>query len=319
MEIQNTNTGAAASSDVIVGNNNTTSTTYYGDFGMNSSGWAGTGAFTAPNNVYLTATSGDLAIGTTTSNQIRFAVNGNTTDSATISSAGIFSTANDATIHGVTVGQGAGSVSTNTAVGSGALSTNSSGSGNLAVGINALHNNSTGFNNSFVGASAGYYVTSNYNTALGTNAINGNGTAVSGASNTGLGYSALFNANTGTVNTAVGYNSGYSITTGSYNTIIGAYTGSAAPISASGSNYIVVSDGAGNIGAYWTGTNGNMFNTGTVTAPILNASNGIVVNSKTIATSYTIPSGSNANSVGPVTVASGQSVTVSSGSRWVVL
>ena len=94
MEIQNTNSGNAASSDVVVGNNNTTASTYYGDFGMNSSGWTGTGAFTAPNNVYLTATSGDLAIGTTTSNQIRFAVNGGTTDALTISTAGNVTTPN---------------------------------------------------------------------------------------------------------------------------------------------------------------------------------------------------------------------------------
>jgi hypothetical protein len=97
MEIQNTNTGAAASSDVIVGNNNTTASTYYGDFGMNSGGWAGTGAFTAPNNVYLTATSGDLAIGTTTSNQIRFAVNGGTTDALTIATTGAVTTPNQLT------------------------------------------------------------------------------------------------------------------------------------------------------------------------------------------------------------------------------
>jgi len=97
MEIQNTNTGAAASSDVIVGNNNTTSSTYYGDFGMNSSGWTGTGAFTAPNNVYLTATSSDLAIGTTTSNQIRFAVNNGTTDALTIATTGAVTTPNQLT------------------------------------------------------------------------------------------------------------------------------------------------------------------------------------------------------------------------------
>jgi len=49
------------------------------------------------------------------------------------------------------------------------------------------------------------------------------------------------------------------------------------------------------------------------------ASNGIVVNSQTISTSYTIAAGTNAMSAGPVTVASGQTVTVSSGCRWVVL
>lgn len=57
----------------------------------------------------------------------------------------------------------------------------------------------------------------------------------------------------------------------------------------------------------------------TQTAPIQRASNGIVVNSKTVSASYSIASGDCGMSVGPVTVASGQSVTVASGSRWVVL
>ena len=59
--------------------------------------------------------------------------------------------------------------------------------------------------------------------------------------------------------------------------------------------------------------------TGELQASALVASNGIVVNSQTVSASYTIAAGTNAMSTGPVTVASGQSVTVSSGSRWVVL
>ncbi len=59
--------------------------------------------------------------------------------------------------------------------------------------------------------------------------------------------------------------------------------------------------------------------TGEFSSTVLNASNGIVVNSATISTSYTVASGSNAMSAGPVSIASGQSVTVASGSRWVVV
>jgi hypothetical protein len=59
--------------------------------------------------------------------------------------------------------------------------------------------------------------------------------------------------------------------------------------------------------------------TGEFQASALVASNGIVVNSQTVAASYTIAVGFSAMSSGPVTVASGQSVTVSSGSRWVVV
>jgi hypothetical protein len=56
-----------------------------------------------------------------------------------------------------------------------------------------------------------------------------------------------------------------------------------------------------------------------VNGTVLNATNGIVVNNNTVSASYTIPSGSSGMSAGPMTVASGQTVTVSSGSRWVIL
>jgi hypothetical protein len=59
--------------------------------------------------------------------------------------------------------------------------------------------------------------------------------------------------------------------------------------------------------------------TGELQASAVVASNGIFVNSQTVATSYTIAAGTSGMSSGPVTVASGQSVTVASGARWVVL
>jgi hypothetical protein len=59
--------------------------------------------------------------------------------------------------------------------------------------------------------------------------------------------------------------------------------------------------------------------TGELTSTAVVASNGIFVNSLTIATSYTIPSGSSGMSAGVVSVADGVAVTVSSGSRWVVV
>jgi len=55
------------------------------------------------------------------------------------------------------------------------------------------------------------------------------------------------------------------------------------------------------------------------TASVVNATNGLVVNSKTVSVSYAIPSGSSATSAGPMTVASGVTVSIPSGSRWVVL
>jgi hypothetical protein len=58
--------------------------------------------------------------------------------------------------------------------------------------------------------------------------------------------------------------------------------------------------------------------TGEFQATALVASNGIVVNSATVSTSYTIATGNNASSAGPVSIDSGVTVTVSAGSRWVV-
>lgn len=53
--------------------------------------------------------------------------------------------------------------------------------------------------------------------------------------------------------------------------------------------------------------------------PQVLANNGLIVNNKTVTTSITIPTGYSAMSAGPITIASGQTVTVPSGSRWVVL
>jgi hypothetical protein len=58
--------------------------------------------------------------------------------------------------------------------------------------------------------------------------------------------------------------------------------------------------------------------TGEFQASVPVASNGIMVNSLTVATSYTIASGFSGASAGPITIASGQSVTVAGGSRWVI-
>ena len=59
--------------------------------------------------------------------------------------------------------------------------------------------------------------------------------------------------------------------------------------------------------------------TGELNATVHRSSNGIHVNSQTIAENYTIASGDNGMSAGPVSVASGITVTISSGSVWTVV
>jgi hypothetical protein len=59
--------------------------------------------------------------------------------------------------------------------------------------------------------------------------------------------------------------------------------------------------------------------TGSLTAPQVVASNGIVVNNRTIGTTFSIPSGYSATSAGPITISTGVTVTVPTGGKWVVL
>jgi len=64
---------------------------------------------------------------------------------------------------------------------------------------------------------------------------------------------------------------------------------------------------------------GNVTTPNVLTGAEVVASNGLHVNSQTVSSSYTIPSGNSAMSSGPITMASGVSVTVPSGSRWVII
>lgn len=63
----------------------------------------------------------------------------------------------------------------------------------------------------------------------------------------------------------------------------------------------------------------NILAAGTVTGAGVISSAGIVENSATISANYTIGTGNNAMSTGPITVSSGVTVTVPSGSNWVIL
>jgi hypothetical protein len=92
-------------------------------------------------------------------------------------------------------------------------------------------------------------------------------------------------------------------------------TWSTPSVSAAGSNTQVQYNNSGALGASSSFT----YASSTLTAPNLSASNGILQSNASIGASFSITSGYNAMSVGPVTVASGQSVTVPSGSRWVVI
>lgn len=77
----------------------------------------------------------------------------------------------------------------------------------------------------------------------------------------------------------------------------------------------------GSVSTIYTGNARLLYkpSTGELKSTAMVATNGIVVNSATVSESYTIPSGSNAISAGPVTVASSVTVTISSGSVWAIV
>jgi len=128
-------------------------------------------------------------------------------------------TANDASISGLTVGKGGGSVASNTVVGASALSSNTTGNNNAALSYNALLLNTTGSNNTAAGLNALYSnTTGSQNTAFGRDSLLFNTTA---SQNTAVGYQAGYSNTTGTSIDAFGWLALYSNTTGLSNCAFG--------------------------------------------------------------------------------------------------
>jgi len=144
----------------------------------------------------------------------------------------------DLTINGVTVGKGGGAVSTNTAVGASALTTNSSGANNTAVGYQAGYSGVTAPRNTSIGYRAGYANTTGYNCFIGTTS----GTASTGYGNTFVGSDYANGC-------------GALVTSGNNNTILGGYSGNQGGLDIrTASNYIVLSDGDGNPRMFYNST-----------------------------------------------------------------
>lgn len=236
----------------------------------------------------------------------------------------------------------------NNAVGINNLIYNTIGSGHAAFGHNALLNNTTAVatlgaitggsgytNGSYTGVSLTYvsgstaiaYPTANITVAGGivtacTLVTNGIGfkdtTTVMSCASIGAGTGFAISPATlvtAQQNLGVGNRAGGNITTGSNNVVIGGYLGDTAPISATGSNYVVLSDGAGNVREYFDASGHAVFNATTRTAGY------------TVATLPTGTSGMRAyvtNALTPVwgsTVVTGGAVTVPvfyNGANWIV-
>ena len=138
-----------------------------------------------------------------------------------------------------------------------------------------------------------------------TTTTTGTGTVTLGGATTGFqSFSAIGNGNT----------TYYTISGGSeWEVGIGTYTSSGTTLAR---NTVLASSNGGSLVNFSAGSK-NVF----VTYPAKRSAmtTGITENVSTISQSYTITTGANATSTGVITIASGVSVTVPSGSRWVVL
>lgn len=96
--MQNKSSGNTASADFIVNNDSPLGTSIYGDFGINSSTFVGTGGpFDIANGTYLYAAGGQLAVGTKQNHELKIATNDITR--ITVDNTGIVDFAPTAPVH----------------------------------------------------------------------------------------------------------------------------------------------------------------------------------------------------------------------------
>ena len=192
---------------------------------------------------------------------------------------GTLSTAGDAYIGAVRIGTGAGSLASNTVVGNAAgAGLAGGGASNTLIGYQAGTALTSSGQNTAIGYQAlvAQTATAGANTAIGyqtmyssNNSAMQNNTAIGYRAmglgnggfynNTGIGYYALANLSSGYQNTAIGYNAGNNVGAGASNTLIGYGAGTSLVAQnnvviiggnnggTASSNYVVISDGAGNI------------------------------------------------------------------------
>ena len=160
-------------------------------------------------------------------------------------------TSEDITVNGMLLGLGGGDISTNLALGTNALTSNTTGTFNVAIGTDALTSNETGGSNVAIGRSALVLDEgTGSNIAIGRNALYGQ---ITGNENLAIGLSAGTNISSGWGNIFIGNSSGIFhadgstlLTSPSKSIYIGRGTRG---FSNSDTNSIVIGNGAVGIGA----------------------------------------------------------------------
>ena len=352
--LQNSSGTAGASTNFVISNDLGTDSTYYGEFGMNSSVYtSGTPAdfFSINNGIYFSGHDGDISIGSGNGKKLYLAwgttgqsahvinvtgaigLNTNITGTSNFGTSGqvltsggsaatpTWTTPTTGTVTSVAATAGTGiSVTGSPITSSGTLNIT-----NTAPDQTVTLTAGTGISTS--GTYPNFTITNTSPSSGGTvTSVSGTAPVVSSGGNT---PTISMPAATTSVNgylTSTDWNtfngkqallvSGTNIKTINSNSILGSgdLTISA---SAAGSNTQVQYNNAGAFAGSSSFTYTS--STGALSAPAVVSSNGLNINSTTVSTSYTVASGNNAFSVGPITTNSGVTVTVSSGQRWVVI
>jgi hypothetical protein len=122
----------------------------------------------------------------------------------------------------------------------------------------------------------------------------------------------------GLISATANITASYFVGNGSLLTGISGGGGGGANIANGTSNVVVAASGNVTVGVAGT-ANVATFTSSGMSAPVVAATNGILVNSSNITANFTIAAGTNGFSVGPITIANNVSVTVSAGSVWAIV
>jgi len=288
--VQNTNSGSQASAEFIAYNNNGTASTNFATMGINSSGYTGTGAINAPNYAYFISGSSDIVVGTISGNSIHFVTNSAATDAITINS-------NNAVAFNGSYGSSGQVLTSGGSSGTPAWINQSSIAAGSATTAGSVTNSVT-FNNGGAGSVSGA-------TFNGSSALTVSYNTVGAPSTSGTGASGTWSINV----------------TGSAGSATTATT--ATNLAGGAASQIPYQTGSGATAFIANGTSGQVLTSNGASAPTwqpVSVSVGpINQNLTTVSSNQTIPSGQNGFSVGPMTINSGITVTVTSGQRWVVI
>lgn len=196
-------------------------------------GWvpAGGGSIDSLSDAMASASLVNIALGTNaaaaiTTGKYNTAVGQNTLQAVTTGEGNLAIGAGDPAAGGPLFGGALGKLTTgsqNIAIGPTALANQTTASGNLAIGYGAGAGLTTGTTNVSIGNGSMIYAgnLSEYNTAVGHQALQGNFANLTAGYNTAVGGNALRRASSAANNVMVGVDAGQNITTGSQNTAVG--------------------------------------------------------------------------------------------------